>query len=92
MPGIVIEFHIDQNIPRKKLSFRSFPGPFNHFKDLLLGHQNLTEELFLTGVSYPLLEIGLHLLLIPGVCMYNVPMPCHNLKKPHILMLEHVPS
>src|SRR4030095_261830 len=78
VPGLVVELHVDEDVPGEEHPRRGLLAALNELDDLLGRHQHLAEVLLLAERLDALLERGLRLVLVARVRMHHVPVLRHG--------------
>ena len=74
IPSLIIKYHLDKYISRKYFSlnfvFLSIPGSIFG----LSRHKDSKHPVLEVHRFRSALDVGFHLVLVPGICMYRVPL------------------
>src|SRR5438874_3936064 len=84
-PGVVVEVHVDEQVARVDALLRLNLLAVLRLDHLLGRHDDAAEPLRLVHGDDPVLEIGLHLVLVPGVRVDDDPLEHSRLPQQHFL-------
>src|ERR1700691_2684277 len=75
VPGLVVEHHLDEDVPGEKFAARDFArAALAEFLYALNRDQHLADFFFLMKRAYPLLERGLGLVLVARIGVDDIPL------------------
>ena len=77
MPGLVVQFHLDQNVPGEELAGRSATFTVLELNNGLGGNQDLAEFILDAKPPDPLFEVQLNLVFEARIGMDPIPAHCH---------------
>src|SRR5262249_33279365 len=78
VPGLVVELHVDQDVPGEEHPGGRLLAPFDQLHDLFGRHQDVSELVLLAESPDALLQGRLGLLLVAGVGVNDVPVFWHR--------------